>query len=91
MDGPLRRYKAKGCSVPGCTGLHTARGFCSQHWREDRYGTPERRQRTPSERAAIQALHESGVNMTEISHRFDCSRATVVRIVRGRTFRSKPQ
>ena len=91
LDTPLRRYKAKGCSVPGCTKPHTAKGFCFEHWRVDRYGAPRRRQRTPAERAAIQKLYEAGVNMTEIARRFDCSRDTVVRIVRGRTFRSKQQ
>ncbi len=91
LDTPLRRYKAKGCSVPDCTRPHTAKGFCFEHWRVDRYGAPQRRQRTSSERAAIQKLYEAGVNMTEISRRFGCSRATVVRIVRGRTFRSKQQ
>jgi IS30 family transposase len=45
--------------------------------------------RTPSERAAIQKLYEAGVSMTKIARRFDCSRDTVVRIVRRRTLRSK--
>jgi hypothetical protein len=89
LDTPLRHYKVKGCSVAGCTRPHTAKGRCFQHWREDRYGTPQRRQRTPAERAAIQKLYAAGVNMTEISRRFDCSRNTVMRIVRGKTFQPK--
>ena len=89
MDTPLRHYKVKGCSVPGCTRPHSAWGLCFSHWREDRYGTPQRRQRTPAEIDAIRALHAAGVNMTEISRRFDCSRDTVVRIVRGKTFQAK--
>ena len=86
LDTPLRQYKVKGCSVEGCTRPHTARGFCYSHWREDRYGPPSRRIRTPEEIAAMRKLHAAGMNMTEISRRFDCSRATVVRIIRGQTF-----
>jgi hypothetical protein len=96
LDTPLREYKRKGCSVAGCTRPHTAKGFCFPHWRQDRYGTPrqdrdgtpQRRQRTPDEIAAIRKLYAAGVNMTEIARRFDCSRDTVVRIIRGKTFQS---
>jgi hypothetical protein len=88
LDTPLREYKRKGCSVAGCTRPHTAKGFCFPHWRQDRYGTPQRRTRTPDEIAAIRKLYAAGVNMTEIARRFDCSRVTVVRIIRGKTFQA---
>ncbi len=88
LDTPLREYKRKGCSVAGCTRPHTAKGFCFPHWRQDRYGTPQRRQRTPDEIEAIRKLYAAGVNMTEIARRFDCSRATVVRIIQGKTFQT---
>ena len=88
LDTPLRRYGVKGCSVEGCTSPHAARGYCYRHWKQHRYGPTQRRQRTPDEIAAMRALYASGVNMTEIARRFDCSRATVVRIIRGETFRT---
>ncbi len=86
LDTPLRQYGVKGCSVEGCTRPHIARGYCHLHWRQDRDGPPRRRVRTPDEVAAIREMYSTGVNMTEISRRFDCSRNTVMRIVRGRTF-----
>lgn len=88
MDIPLRQYGVKGCLVEGCSRQHTAGGYCYYHWKQSRYGTPSRRQRTPDEIEAMRKLHAEGVNMTEISRRFDCSRATVVRIIRGETFKS---
>jgi transposase len=88
LDTPLREYKRKGCSVAGCTRPHTAKGYCFFHWRHDRYGTPQRRQRTPDERAAIQRLYAAEVSITEIARRFDCSRNTVRRIIQGKTFQS---
>ncbi len=86
LDTPLRQYKVKGCSVEGCTRPHTALGYCYLHWTQHRYGPPCRRQRTPDEIDAIRKLHAAGMNMTQIARRFDCSRNTVMRIVRGMTF-----
>lgn len=85
LDTPLRQYKVKGCSVEGCARPHTARGYCYYHWKQHKYGSPSRRQRTPDEIEAIRKIHAAGVNMTEIARRFDCSRTTVVRIVRRLT------
>ena len=64
-------------------------GLFYKHWHEDRNGAPSRRQRTPAEIDAIRALHTAGMNMTQISRRFNCSRNTVMRIVRGLTFQPK--
>ncbi len=89
MDTPLRRYKTKGCSVAGCARPHAARGFCYRHYTEDRHGAPSRRERTPAEIDAIRKLHAAGMNMTHIAKRFGCHRDTVMRIVRGKTFRPK--
>jgi len=83
LDTPLRQYGIKGCSVAGCTRKHAARGFCYLHWHQDRNGPPRRRQRTPDEIDSMRQLHADGVNMTEISRRFGCSRITVVRIIRS--------
>ena len=47
------------------------------------------RVRTPDEIDAIRTLHAAGVNMTQIAQRFDCSRSTVMRIVRGMTFQAE--
>jgi len=69
--------------VAGCTRKHAARGFCYLHWDQDRNGAPRWRQRTPDEIEAMRQLHADGVNMTEISRRFNCSRITVVRIIRS--------
>jgi len=91
LDTPLRQYRLKGCAVAGCGRPHAAHGFCYKHWHEDRNGAPSRRQRTPAEIDAIRALHTAGMNMTEISRRFNCSRNTVMRIVRGLTFQPKEQ
>jgi hypothetical protein len=73
----------------GCTRPHTARGFCDMHWRQDRYGAPSRRFRTPEERAAILKLHTVGMKFTAIARKVKCSPNTVARIVRGETFGRK--
>ena len=88
LDTPIRQYGVKGCTVEGCARKHTARGLCHLHWKQHRNGPPQWRQRTPDEIEAIRQLHANGVNMTEISRRFDCSRSTVMRIVRGLSFRA---
>ena len=44
------------------------------------------RHRTPEEIETMRKLFAEGVNMTEISRRFDCSRATAMRICKEQTF-----
>ncbi|WP_418888438.1 HNH endonuclease [Mycolicibacterium neoaurum] len=83
------------CDNPPCTnpahlvlGTHRDNSHDRLERGADAYNGTGFRHRTPDEVHQIRALHDQGVNMTEISRMFGCSRATVGRIVKGTSFQS---
>lgn len=81
------------CDNPPCTnpahlelGTHADNSDDRLERGAEAYNGTGHRHRTDAEVREMRRLYEEGVNMTEISRRFGCSRATAMRICKGQSF-----
>ncbi|WP_409371167.1 HNH endonuclease signature motif containing protein [Mycolicibacterium fluoranthenivorans] len=89
-DGLVVRHA---CDNPPCTnpahlilGTHEDNSHDRLARGADAYNGTGFRHRTQAEVTSMRALHTAGMNMTEISRQFQCSRTTAMRIVKGISF-----
>lgn len=89
-DGEIIRHT---CDNPPCTNpAHLVVGTHADNARDmvDRGRVPQRprgfKHKTPEDIAEMKSLHASGLNFTQIAERFECTRQTVAKVVRGQSY-----
>ncbi|HEY5987608.1 MAG TPA: HNH endonuclease [Streptosporangiaceae bacterium] len=68
-DKPIRGWGQQGCSIPGCEGQYSARGWCEKHWqRWQAHGDPTKLVQVPRELGGYHSVRVDGRPMKMHRH-----------------------